>query len=165
MNWKPTQETIDMLKWEPPPEVWNMVEGVDYTIEQVPFLVGERHPMYGVKHTEESRELMSKNHHDINGKNNPMYGRNHTDESRKSISINKNGQGLGVPKSEETRVRMSKGTLKYWDENKQKRTKRLEICGVIYDNAFDASKVFGIHPVNVRRRCRLEQYTEWRYVE
>lgn len=38
-------------------------------------------------------------------------------------------------------------------------------CGIIYENAFEASKIIGIDPVNIRRRCRLEKYTDWYYLQ
>lgn len=34
---------------------------------------GENHPMYGKKHTEKTREKMSRNHWDCKGSNNPFY--------------------------------------------------------------------------------------------
>lgn len=37
-------------------------------------------------------------------------------------------------------------------------------CGVVYDSAVDASKVIGIDPVNIRRRCRSENCEDWYYL-
>lgn len=51
------------------------------------------------------------------------------------------------------------------NKNPVERTmKKIEVDGIVYNNAFEVSESFGIHPVNVRRRCRLEQYDNWRYV-
>ena len=36
---------------------------------------GEKHPMYGKKHTEEARRKMSENSHHLSGEKHPMYGR------------------------------------------------------------------------------------------
>jgi hypothetical protein len=49
-------------------------------------------------------------------------------------------------------------------ERKQKPTQKVFCCGIIYENAVEASKVIGINPVNIRRRCRLEMYQDWYYV-
>ncbi len=38
-------------------------------------LKGEKNPFYGKKHTEETKEKISQNHHDVSGKNNPMWGK------------------------------------------------------------------------------------------
>lgn len=48
---------------------------------------------------------------------------------------------------------------------KKRPQRKLKINGVIYDNAYDASVIYNINPVNIRRRCRLPQYNEWNYVE
>lgn len=51
---------------------------------------GESNPFYGKKHTEESKELMRRNHKDMSRENNPFYGRDHTDETKQKLSrINK----------------------------------------------------------------------------
>ena len=68
----------------------------------------ENHPMYGKNHTRESKEKISKNHHDVSNENNPMYGKTHTIETKKKISISKKGQGKGIPKSAEQKEKMSK---------------------------------------------------------
>jgi hypothetical protein len=67
----------------------------------------ESHPMYGKNHTEETKLKISQNHYDVSGKNNPMYGKTHTEETRLKISRNRKGKLKGVPKSEETRKKMS----------------------------------------------------------
>lgn len=46
---------------------------------------------------------------------------------------------------------------------KQRTERKICVNGVIYDNAKMCSEVFGIHPVNVRRRCRMKEYVDWRY--
>jgi hypothetical protein len=46
----------------------------------------EKHPMYGKKHSEETREKIRNNREDTSGTNNPMYGHKHTEESKQKIS-------------------------------------------------------------------------------
>ena len=67
----------------------------------------ENHPMYGKNHSEEARSKISKNHSNVKGDNNPMFGRSHSEESIRKMKEGKKGQGLGIPKSEETKLRMS----------------------------------------------------------
>lgn len=43
---------------------------------------GENHPMYGRKHTEESKTLIREARKKQNGENHPMYGKKHTMETR-----------------------------------------------------------------------------------
>lgn len=40
----------------------------------------------GKKHTEETKLLISKNHHDISGSNNPMFGKKRSEETKRKIS-------------------------------------------------------------------------------
>lgn len=48
---------------------------------------------------------------------------------------------------------------------RQQRTERkISVNGKIYNSAKECSKILGIHPVNIRRRCRMEKYYDWRYV-
>jgi hypothetical protein len=75
-------------------------------------LSGENHPMFGKNHSASAKEKISKNHADVSSKNNPMYGRSHTEESIKKISNAKKGHGAGIPKSPETRKKMSESVKK-----------------------------------------------------
>ena len=68
----------------------------------------ELHPLYGIKHTEETRELMSlshsgeKNHmYGIRGKDNPNYGRKRDD----LVAINKSRSGRIVEESTKQKLR------------------------------------------------------------
>lgn len=60
---------------------------------------------------------------------------------------------------------MGKSIPKPWTKNKRNRVgRKVYGCGIIYDNAFSAADAIGIHPVNIRRRCRLNTYTDWYYI-
>lgn len=50
--------------------------------------IGNRNPMYGKKHSEETRKKMSGL---FSQERNPFYGHNHSDESRKKISESRIG--------------------------------------------------------------------------
>ena len=71
-------------------------------------LSGENHPMFGKKHSEESRRKISEslkgkyageNHHfygkNLSGENNPMFGKKHSEESRRKMSENLKGKFIG----------------------------------------------------------------------
>ncbi len=44
--------------------------------------LGEKSCRFGVKHTDRTKMLMSKNHFDITGEKNPFYGKTHSQETR-----------------------------------------------------------------------------------
>lgn len=57
----------------------------------------EHHPMFGKKHSQQSKMLISKNHHDVRGSNNPMFGKpstrgmlnkKHSDETKAKMKLN-----------------------------------------------------------------------------
>lgn len=50
-------------------------------------------------------------------------------------------------------------------QKRNRKSQPVEIDGVVYESANVAAKAIGIHVVNVRRRCRLDNYKEWKYVE
>lgn len=111
-------------------------------------------PMYGKRHTEETRKKMSENHVDASGNKNSMWGKfgekhprwekHHSEESRKQMSV----AHLGKKLSDETRRKMSenhvaiygekhhhwKGNnvgyngLHYWIRKNKVRTELCEIC-------------------------------------
>jgi hypothetical protein len=68
----------------------------------------ELHPLYGTKHTEETRKLMSESHsgeknhmYGIRGKDNPNYGRKRND----LVAINKSRAGRIVSESTKEKLR------------------------------------------------------------
>jgi group I intron endonuclease len=70
---------------------------------------GKNHPMYGKKHSEETRLKMKEVHKDITGKNNPMYGKKHSEETKKKLSKQKTGKNhpfYGKTRPEETKQKM-----------------------------------------------------------
>ena len=96
-------------------------------------MVGENHPMYGKKHTEESLALMSEA---TSGENNGFFGKTHTDEARELQSkarqeywanltpeeredLNKKNKETQLERwadaSDETRKEFADRTKSYWD--------------------------------------------------
>jgi hypothetical protein len=47
----------------------------------------------------------------------------------------------------------------------QRSGQKVFCCGVIYENAVEASKVFGITPTSIRRRCKSENYEDFYYIK
>ena len=45
-----------------------------------------------------------------------------------------------------------------------KQQRKIMIDGEIFENAFEAAKKHNIDPVNIRRRCRMDKFTNWRYL-
>ncbi len=86
--------------------------------------MGEKHPMWGKHHTEETRRKMSISHigreqhseetrrkiSEANkGKKHPMFGKHQSEETRKKISENGSGKGMkGKHHTEETKEKISK---------------------------------------------------------
>ena len=74
---------------------------------------GENNPMYGKKHSEETRKKMREHHADVSGENHPMYGKKHSEETRKKMREHhadvsgENNPFYGKKHSEETRKKMS----------------------------------------------------------
>lgn len=68
---------------------------------------GENHPMYGRKHTEESKKKMSKS---TSGKNHPNYGKKLSEETKKKMSEawNKERRNKKIYLSEEMKIKLSK---------------------------------------------------------
>ena len=57
-------------------------------------LSGENNGFYGKKHTETTKQKMSKNHADFSGENHPMYGKHHSEETRNEWSKKRRGKNL-----------------------------------------------------------------------
>lgn len=55
-------------------------------------LPGEKNPMYGKQHNEESKQKMRENRADVSGENNPMYGKHQTEETKQKMSGAKKGE-------------------------------------------------------------------------
>lgn len=58
-------------------------------------LFGELNPFYGRKHTQETKDKISKNHADVNGENNPMWNKKHKQETIDKISKSKKDKHKG----------------------------------------------------------------------
>lgn len=123
----------------------------------------ELHPMFGKHHSKETREKISKSHHDVSGDKNPMFGKTHTEETKKKISNSKQGRP-GAAHTEETKQKLSKARTEYWKAQKKSRTKQIMVNNKTYESAEAAADELKIHPVNIRRRCRMDKYTDWKYV-
>lgn len=54
--------------------------------------IGDKHPMYGKKHTLEARLKMSEN---TKGSKHPLYGKHHTEETKEKIRNSKKGKCIG----------------------------------------------------------------------
>lgn len=97
-------------------------------------------PRLGQKHTQETRQKMSKSHADFRGERNPYYGKTHSSEVRQKISasrvgrghkqtettrrlISQSNSGIGNPfygkkHTEETLSRLRDASLQKWSDPK-----------------------------------------------
>ena len=74
---------------------YNMTDGGEGIIGHE-YLSGEKHPMYGKHHSEETREKIKlANKGRFSGEKNPMYGRPRSDEEKKKISDGRKGKTVG----------------------------------------------------------------------
>jgi len=58
----------------------------------------------------------------------------------------------------------SKGSKDKIKRKPKTNIQKVYIEGIVFNDAYEASKHLNIHPVNIRRRCRLEKYPEWKYI-
>lgn len=146
--------------------------------KRTPKASGERHGMYGKKHTPESLAKMSASHKGkLTGEAHPFYGKRHSDETKAKISKNRKGKGLGVDnpfygrkhtdeakakmaaphigrkQSEEERGRRSESALKYAETGKLSRPVLCVTNGVKYYGLNDAAKQLGLHRQSIRGVC------------
>lgn len=68
----------------------------------------------------ESRKKISKNHKDVSGSNNPLYGKKHTEESKQKMSKAQKGKLKGHKASLETKQKMSIARKLYWERRRNK---------------------------------------------
>lgn len=84
---------------------------------------GKNNPMYGKKHSEESKKKMSQNRSDNSGKNHHMYGKKHSKATKEKMSkAHKGHKGcVGCKRSNETKIKISKAhnTTGYYRVTKQ----------------------------------------------
>ena len=117
---------------------------------------GEKHPMFGKKHSEETKKKMSASKKGLqSGEKNPMFGKHHSEETKKKISNAKKGKH----RSEETKKKLSKIVLQFTlDGELIREWPSVSECG---RNGFNKG--------NVARCCRgeLKQYKgfRWKYKE
>ena len=117
-------------------DTYNMiVGGKGFSSEDI---IGEKNPMYGKKHSQETKAKMSEQHWNCSGEKNPMYGKKHSQETKEKMTKAKKGKKSsfygkhhkqeskekiskakqGKPRSQETKVKISKARKgKYTGEN------------------------------------------------
>jgi group I intron endonuclease len=118
---------------------------------------GEKNGFYGKKHTEESIQKMREaTLGKYDGENNPFYGKTHTYETKMKISSKLKGKLKGVPKSEETKRKMSLS-------NSQ--SVGVTIDGVYYRSFTEAGKALGENRKTIANRVRSknEKYINYKF--
>ena len=129
---------------------WVSIPRTEETKEKIRKITKE----YWDRNTEESierRKKLSERNRKVKSKELKEKWKNPTDKMKKNY---------------ERFVTMAKTHKRGKDKFKRKKkpTQKVFCCGIIYESAIEASNVIGIDPVNIRRRCRLEKYQDWYYV-
>lgn len=68
--------------------------------------------------TEKHRKSISVNHADVSGNKNPIFGKKHSNETRLKMKLNSKDKNLCSTKSEETKSKMSIARKKYWENRR-----------------------------------------------
>lgn len=130
-----------------------------------------------VPRTDETKEKMSvvtkkyweQDNFDVNERKQKLIQYNKSNSSAKLKKTKKQNPEKFLM-TEEKKNKLSSVMKNKWEngfyENRKKRVeKKVCIEGVVYKNAKEASQIFNIHEVNVRRRCRMSRYENWFYLE
>lgn len=148
------------------------------TNKHTPKARGERHGMYGKKHTPESLAKMSAAHKGmLAGENHPMYGRHHTDEAKAKVSASRKGKCVGADNpfygkkhdvetrrlisetqrgrkaSPETRAKQKASALASAPDKQATRPVVCITTGARYYGINDAARQLGLHRQSVRMVC------------
>jgi hypothetical protein len=147
--------------------------------KHTPKATGERHGMYGKKHTPESLAKMSKARKGLlAGERHPMYGKHHSEESRRKISDNRKGKLVGsdnpfygkkhTPETAE-KIRAANIGRKQSEEEKAKRSKSISnsdylknkrkpvLCltnGIVYESRAEAARQLGVWSESIKLVCQ-----------
>ena len=117
-------------------------------------MIGENNPFYGKKHTEETKNKISKNHANVSGENNHNYGKHMSDEQKEKLrQIN-----VGKKLSNETKKKISNAT-KGKNNPRAKRVAQYDKKGnliKIWDYAKQVGEELGIATTGITRCCRGE---------
>jgi hypothetical protein len=111
------------------------------------------------------------------GEGNTFYGKQHTQETKRKISEANTGKLLGIPKSEETRHRMSENHSRYWQgkvaHNKGKKQRPATILerakqgnpvrynGEVHPTLAEAARAHDSTPYKIGRRCEFITLNEF----
>ena len=146
--------------------------------KHTPKVSGEKHGMFGKKHTPESLAKMSASQKGrMVGENHPFYGKHHTDETKAKVSIGRKGKCVGkdnffygkthTPESiekirathlgrkatEQAKKNMSIAALANASKHKLSKPVLCLTNGIEYYGLNDASKQLNLHRQTIRMVC------------
>lgn len=143
---------------------------------------GENNPMYGRRHSEETRMRWSELRKGKNtGKDNPHYGKSHSEEARKKMSLANSNL------SEEARKKRSEATKKRFEDPEERKKigrsrkgkyarenhprARLVLCietKCVYQATIIAAEAVGVDATGIRKCCSGAAKTaggyQWKYL-
>lgn len=143
------------LDFEPPEPIPNFQ--IDYDLEDLGPIPGPDHDEATI---ELIREKVTESWENAEERKQKLILYNKTEHSKKM----KDRWQIPTEKMLNRKVHGRPKGAKDLTARKKRPERRIYIKGKIYYNAFEAADDVGIHPVNVRRRCRLDEYNDWYYL-
>ena len=89
---------------------------------------------------------------------NPFYGGQiQRDMHEDPVAHAKSIEPFSRPKTDDWKEQARQWQIEHWAKNRDKRVRKVFAEGVVYKDALEAAEHYGINPVNIRRKCRLER--------
>lgn len=107
---------------------------------------GESNPMYGKKHSEETKKLISEKASQRVGELNHFYGKNHTEETKRELS-------------EMGKERYRKGLIN------PSNSRRVSVEGKEYRSVSLCARTLGVAPNTVINRIRSDKFPDYYYID
>lgn len=127
----------------------------------------------GQKHTQETIDKLSR----YKGENHWNLGGSVSEETKMKISESQKGEkhwNFGGKLPEETKMKISetlkgrpmaeKSRIKF-NQNNEKRKRRVVIDGVVYDSINGAARELNLQPQTVLNRCKSEKFNNYNFIE
>lgn len=145
-------------------EIFSSLKTMEFTLPDDAILNGG---LMGLKHDEETKKQISistQDYWDTNLgllKKQRLSERNKQEQSERMKSMWQNPTEKMINRVCHGRPKGSKDLTK---RIIRVNIRKIYAEGMLFDDAFEASKHFGIDPVNIRRKCRLNYNGNWRYL-
>lgn len=168
ISYHPNLEEIKKLHSENSKKMWSKLSEEEREKRKIA-IRGEGNPMFGKKHSEETKRKMSENHARKNGEEHWAYGKERSEAHCKAISEARKGsipwnKGKEMsPLSEETKQKISE-SLK---GRKGSNNKSVVCGGIEFESIVSAAKHYGVSSTAIiqRIRSKTERFADYYYNE